>query len=196
MAIRLTHDRRWWLFPLMLCIVGLANSSSTAGAADVAGSAIAGTYEILICRGVCASSNDANVLVKGHVVLFAGGLDDATVKRLDPSYYPSTPHERPNGCYELVRAQKVDRAGYAGISPFGITGWYYREDAVAFGLYHSPDAGYEAIVKPTSGGLSGHGTSWGAGAAAPTEPDIQTVLARRVGDSDVRSCEQWSVRDR
>jgi hypothetical protein len=181
---------RWrlWLMPILFGLLGFI---APVRAKDAESASATGTYEILVCDGLCASSDSPNVIVQGHVVLMDAALDRQTVKRLDSSYFPSVHGEQPNGCYELTRVHQDDHAGLAGVTPFGITGWYHWDDAVNFSLYHSPDAGYLATVKPSFDGLFGHGGSWGVGPSTP-----QIIVARRLGDADVRWCEEWAARER
>jgi hypothetical protein len=190
-------SRPWMrLLALALGILGSAGMSR-AEAVQLSEPPIPGTYEILICRGLCASATSPNVVVRGHVVLFARALDRRTVERLDDAYGPTTAGERPNGCYELEPVHPggvPGYIGYAGTVPFGVTGWYPWDGSVVFALYHSPDAGYDAVVKPFAGGLFGQGRSWGVGAAAQGPADADTVVARRTGEAELALCEQWSAR--
>lgn len=158
--------------------------------------AVDGTYEIWICHGLCASADSTNVELKGHLVLFATPMDRKTALRLDHTYYPARPREEPNACYELSWQRRDHLSSYAGISPYGVTAWYVWRGDINVTLYHSPDAGYDATLQPTPGGLAGTGQSWGAGVAAPTKPDQQVIVARRTGDADMTLCETWATRER
>ena len=158
--------------------------------------AVDGTYEIWICHGLCASADSVNVELKGHLVLFASPMDRKTALGLDHTYRPVRPHEEPNACYELSRPRHDHLSGYAGITPYGVTAWYAWHGDIIVTLYHSPDAGYDAMLQPTPGGLAGKGQSWGAGVAAPTTPDQQVIVARRTGEADMTLCETWAARAR
>lgn len=189
------HMGRAEKLPTLMISIGLATGlARNAGATDVTPLPASGTYEILICRELCASSNSPNIEVKGHVVLLSSPLADQVVKTMDGSYSPTRSPEEPNGCYELTRPHISGYHGYAGIAPFGITAWTYQDGTLTFALYHSDDAGYLAIVKPTPGGLFGKGLSWGAGVAAPAKSGSEIIVARRTGDADIRLCQEWSTR--
>ncbi|GLQ98221.1 hypothetical protein [Dyella mobilis] len=195
-ATQVAKVRRCWLLVLTLGTCSLVGANRQAAAADTQAPSIAGTYEIWICRGLCASADSSNVLVKGHVVLFDKTLDRSTVSRLDSSYSPSAPGARPNACYALTRMSQRGYHGYAGLSPFGITDWRYLDSLVTLELFRSPDAGYGVTVKPTPNGLFGEGDSWNAVEAASGQPDNQIIVARRIGEADVRRCEAWASRKR
>jgi hypothetical protein len=181
---------------LALAVAVIAPAIQDAEATDIDHPRADGVYEILICRGLCASETSPNVKVKGHIVLFAQPLSREVALRLDPHYLPARAREEPNGCYELAVQNDSSYTGYAGIIPYGVTGWRYWHGELVVSLYRSPDAGYDAAMRPTFNGFAGRGISWGAGAAEPSKPEAQTIVARHTGDADIELCEEWADRTR
>jgi hypothetical protein len=160
---------------------------SFAGAVDPV--PVAGTYEISICKGSCPATGDENVLVKGHLVLFPTQLTDRDVARLESLHVSSSHVDQPDGCFTLERLPGRTYRGYAGIDAAGLTNWSIESDELTFALYRSPDAGYKVTAQRSTTGFAGTGMSWGAGVAAPTAPGPEDVVARRIGDADMKHCE-------
>jgi len=177
-----------------LAVAVIASSVQDTEATDVDHLPADGVYEILICQGLCASASSPNVEVKGHIVLFAQPLSREVALRLDPFYLPGRAREEPNGCYELALQNGGSYTGYAGGKPYGVTAWYYWQNEIVVSLYRSPDAGYDATLRPTFNGFAGRGISWGFGEAEPSKPEAQTIVARRTGDANIALCEEWAVR--
>ena len=147
---------------------------------------IAGTYDILVCKGPCSFERQAKVIIKGRLILFATALAKADLQRFDENRFSHLHGEAINGCFTLDTLGAT--SSYAGIEKIGLTSWSKEDGHYRFSLYHSPDAGYEVTVKPTRLGLAGTGTSWGAGAAAPDSPSTEIVIARRTGGADISRC--------
>jgi hypothetical protein len=160
---------------------------SYACAAELPEKSIAGTYEILVCHGSCASADDKEVLVKGRLVLFATNLQQQELTRLQlRGRYMNG--EMPNGCFALERLSGRDYRGYAGIDKAGLTAWSIEDARLRFSLYRSPDAGYKVTAKLATTGFAGMGRSWGAGVAAPKESTLDHVVLRRTGAAKLSQC--------
>lgn len=160
---------------------------SSARAADLP--PVAGTYEISICRDACPATGDENVLVKGHLVLFPAQLNDGDLARLEAAHVSSSHVQQPNGCFTLQKLPGRTYKGYAGIDEAGLTTWSIEGNELLFALYRSPDAGYKVTAQRSTTGFAGTGKSWGAGVAAPQAPGPEDVVARRIGDADMKHCE-------
>lgn len=160
---------------------------SYACAAELPEKSIAGTYEILICEGSCASAGDKEVLVKGRLVLFATSLQQQELTQLQLRGRFRN-GEMPNGCFALERLSGRDYRGYAGIDKAGLTAWSIEDDRLRFSLHRSPDAGYKVTAKLVATGFAGAGRSWGAGAAEPEEPTLDHVVLRRTGVAKLSQC--------
>lgn len=146
-----------------------------------------GVYEILICKNVCTSASDENVMVKGHLVLFSTAMEPRDIDRYGPVLFPGRPG-LPNACFVLEKVNKHPYTGYAGIEKSSLTMWSRVSGGVSFALYHSPDAGYEVTAEHTAKGLQGKGISWGAGVAEPKNASPDMVFARWIGEADVTQC--------
>lgn len=167
----------------------LVGATAAAQAADLGRvGPIAGTYELIICKGTCSFSDSRNVFATVVVVLFEDVMAQEDVERIDPSYHS----DPPNTCFVIKR--KVNAQSYAGIKDKGVSPWLLRGDAIEFDLFHSPDAGYAVEIERRGNLLTGTGRSWGAGMGAPPPeytPDI--VVGRRVGPPNVSSCATEAV---
>jgi hypothetical protein len=170
---------------VMSCVVPLLLAHGL-HAAEEAGDAIAGTYDIRVCTGACSFDAPANVVVEGTVILFAKPLEKVDVDRFDTHRFASYFGESVNGCFMLERVG--ESSIYAGAEKVGVTSWSFENGRYGFSLYHSPDAGYQVSVDRTASGLSGTGASWGIGAAKPDSSAKQTVIARRTGDANLSNC--------
>lgn len=168
-----------------VCIVSFA-LLRPALAAGSAGDAIAGTYDILICKGACSFDEQANVVVKGQIVLFADVLGKSDLKRFDENRFFNHHGEPINGCFTLHSVAKSST--YAGIEKIGVTSWSRYRQQYSFSLFHSPDASYPVTVERTMVGFSGTGASWGGGLGPPEDPIKETVVARRTGDAAITNC--------
>lgn len=169
----------------MLCLA-FAVTAQPIRAADSAGNAVAGTYDLLICQGTCSFAEQKNVLVKGQLVLFADKLAKADLDRFDENRFQWRGGDSINGCFtlEAVRQHVI----YAGIEKIGVTTWSEQGNKYQFELFRSPDAGYGASVERTTTGLLGSGSSWGAGAGAPQQHSEEFIVARRTGDAKISNC--------
>lgn len=173
------------LFFVVSCIFpfGLLRPAAAPGSPE---DAVAGTYDILICTGACSFDQQTNVVVKGRIVLFADKLEKVDLQRFDENRLSHHFGEAINGCFTLETVRKTSI--YAGGEKIGVTSWSQEGTQYSFSLYHSPDAGYAVSVERTTAGLSGTGTSWGAGAAAPENPSKEKVIARRRSDASISNC--------
>ena len=163
---------------------------ASAHAADLTQASIAGTYEILICEDSCQPNADNNVWVKGRVVLFPDEMKTDDVARFDTQFVHGEPL---NACFALEKLQEHLYWGYAGIEETGLTVWSVQDAALQFSLFHSPDAGYQVTVQPTSTGFDATGKSWGAGVAAPDWQGDDKVVMRRIGAADMSQCNPGSI---
>jgi hypothetical protein len=151
-----------------------------------------GTYSIEICRGPCGGAAADSVLARGHLVLEAeyplsevpqparGYLEDDIYMRVrDDSILD------PNACFVFTRVR--ESGGYAGLARVGVTrAELHGGDTLAVDLFHSPDAGYYAILQIKRGELRGRGHSWGFGITGG-EP-VDSIRARRIGPPDRSLC--------
>lgn len=158
---------------------------SYAHAAGLPEQSVAGSYEILICKGSCPAAGDRDVWVKGRLVLFPANLRQPELARVHVS---SHMHGIPNGCFGLKKLPGRSYVGYAGIEEAGTTEWSIEGDQLHFALYHSPDAGYRVTVQRTTTGFDGTGQSWGVGMGAPKDSTLDKVVLRRTGAADLRQC--------
>jgi hypothetical protein len=172
------------LILVVACFLSIAASRTTC--AKGPSGTIAGTYEILICRGRCSFAKQTNAIDKGRLVLFANKLQPSDLQRFDENRFNHIHGEPINGCFTLDHVGNP--ADYAAVEKLGVTSWSKQGSQYHFSLFHSPDAGYEVSVKPTNSGLAGTGSFWGVGVAAPRVPITETVIARRTGNADLSKC--------
>lgn len=105
---------------------------SYAHAADLPEQSVAGSYEILICKGPCAAAGDKNVLVSGRLVLFPVNLQQPELARVHVSRHMYG--DKPNGCFGLKKLPGRSYVGYAGIEKAGTTAWSIEGDQLHFAL--------------------------------------------------------------
>jgi hypothetical protein len=172
-------------------LLGIIALVGTVYAADGATSPcegdVAGSYDLLVCKGACDFSSPKNVLVRGFVILEAEEFSTSEI--MEPIRqvfgFGYSFAQDPRGCFVLETLEQ--NRTYAGIIPIGFTAWSWQDRSITFELYASPDAFYTTWVKLTKEGFSGQGASSGVGAAAPGwSPDI--VIGRRIGPPERMKC--------
>jgi hypothetical protein len=89
---------------------------------------------------------------------------------------------------EFLRLETYPAAAssHAGSKPASITSWRSSEHGFAVLLWVSPDAGYEAILRPDGSNLRGSGFVWGM-EGGYREID-EAVTATYVGQPDLERC--------
>jgi len=151
----------------------------TAGAAQSAASkdrGIAGTYELLICKGPCAFSERGNVLRTGVIVLFDRAMKRKDVDRIDSAYHDFK-NDPPKACYTLT---------YPNRQTSGVTSWTLEGKTLSFTLMRSKDSLYSVRVERKGDLLSGVGNFWSAAPPPGFIPD--TIVGRRLGPADIAAC--------
>ena len=161
---------------------------TTASAAEPTETQLAGTYQVIICRGPCSFASVKNAVVEGVFVLLADRIERSEGQKLDVGFQPVLSGGKANGCYLLRRLANRDYAGYANTRGPALTVWSQRNDGLHLALFRSTDAGYEVVLRGDTGALSGTGQSWGAGVAAPADKTVDQVIARRVGPAEIGTC--------
>jgi hypothetical protein len=178
--------------PLLIsvrCLLSLALIGQVF-AADSPGDAVAGTYEILICKeaDACSFADRKNVVVAGQVVLFANNLEKKDLDRFDENRFTYRRGEAINGCFTLEKLQK-DAATFAGIETIGVTTWKNEATEVGFDLMRSTDAAYVAMVKRAGQPWEGRGLSVGGGIGPTSDKRVNDrVVMRRKGDASISNC--------
>ena len=153
----------------------------------------AGTYQVSICRGVCAADG-SNFMVTGLLVLTPGTF---TLERLSEAgqrhLRQSNPwllvalresDREPNACFALER--RPGASSIAGTMPAGITDWRSSERGIAVLLWVSPDAGYVAELSPDGPNLMGSAFTWGM--SGEYRQTTETISATYVGPPDLDRC--------
>jgi hypothetical protein len=138
---------------------------------------VAGTYEILICKGSCSFAQRGHVLGSGLIVLFDRAMNRKDVARLDPPY--DYRHEKANACYALT---------YPTPQASGVTIYSLDRETVSFVLMSSKDSWYSARVERKGDVLSGVGNFWSAGVAPPPGFVPDTIVGRRRGPPEIGAC--------
>lgn len=153
----------------------------------------AGTYQVTICGGVCAADG-SNVLVTGTLVLAPQVF---TLERLSDA---GQRHLRERNPWLLVALREFDREPNACFAPesrpdasgivramkAGITDWRSSERGIAVLLWVSPDAGYEAVLRPDGSDLRGSGFAWYM--ESEYHQTAETITATYVGPPDLDRC--------
>jgi len=149
-----------------------------------------GTYDVLVCKGPCDFSDDANVLVKGVLVLESKPFSQEAVARLRSGGFRQASAgfrvvnghfvdlSDMNGCFVLHTLEHT--SSNAHLIPKGLTNWSIEADSLAFELYAGVDAWYVVSVAWLNGHFRGHGVSGFANLPAPKVPE-DIVVGRRAG---------------
>ena len=147
-------------------------------------STVAGTYELLVCKGTCSFANPGSAFAKGVVVLFNDAMPRQEVARVDPFHFV-LPNEKVRACFTGDNLKSV--GSYVFGRRTGVSSWSATGKKLEFSLMRSVDAGYDVEVLSEGDAFSGKGMSWGAGAAAPGYgPDF--IVGRRRGPPDITAC--------
>jgi hypothetical protein len=157
----------------VLCVIAvLAGAAQSVESKD---RGVAGTYELLICKGSCSVSG--NVLGTGVIVLFEHAMKRKDVARLDPSY--DFRQEKPNACYAVT---------YPVPQASGATIYSLDRETVSFVLMRSKDSWYSVRLERKGDVLSGVGNFWSAGIAPPPGFVADTLIGKRRGPPDITAC--------
>lgn len=158
------------------------------------GDGIPGTYEVLICREWCDMGHPEDAMVRGHLVLESTPYPFSDVpepahsylQRREPYLVIADAQNAPNACFVLDKTRGART--YGGITPVGVTRWVPDSTAtVRLPLYHSPDAGYIAVLSIRGGELRGRGRSWGVGTGDGPLPQ-DSIIGRRIGPPNRNLC--------
>ena len=156
--------------------------------------AVAGTYDVLICRGPCDLRRPEQAMAHGHLVLEAAPYPFAEVPEPAQSYLRdrepylviADARSAPNACF-VLRKEPLART-YGGITPVAMTRWAADTAAmIRLPLYHSPDAGYITTLTFRGSEIHGRGRSWGFGTGDGPIPG-DTIVGRRIGPPDRARC--------
>jgi hypothetical protein len=138
---------------------------------------VAGTYELLICKGACSFAERGNALGTGVIVLFDRAMKRKDVGRLDPPY--DFRHEKANACYALT---------YPIPHASGVTIYLLDRETLSFVLMRSKDSWYSVRVERKGDVLSGVGNFWSAGVAPPPGYAPDMIVGRWRGPADIGAC--------
>jgi hypothetical protein len=152
--------------------------SGAAQAAEKKDRGVAGTYDLLICKGECSFTEHRNVLRTAVIVLFDRAMKRNDVARIDPTYLDFQ-YDKAKACYLL---------DYPDRQASGVTAWMLDKHTLSFTLMHSPDSWYTVRVERTGDLLRGVGNIWSAGVAPPPNFIPDTVIGRRRGTADISVC--------
>jgi hypothetical protein len=141
--------------------------------------ALAGTYDLLICKGSpCSFAERANVVRSGVIVFLDRAMKGKDVARMDPAY--DFRREKANACFVLT---------YPIPQVHGATAWSLDGKTLSFILMRSKDSWYSVRVDRRGDMLSGVGNIWSAGVAPPPGFVTDTVVGRWRGTADISACE-------
>lgn len=152
--------------------------SAAARAAENKNRAVAGTYDLLICKGTCSFTERRNVLRTAVIVLFDRAMRRDDVARIDSTYLDFR-YDKAKACYVL---------SYPNRQASGVTAWMLDKHTLSFTLMHSPDSWYTVRVERKGDMLSGVGNVWSAGVAPPPDFVPDTIVGRRRGPADISLC--------
>lgn len=162
----------------LFLLLAILLMSAAAGAAENKDRGIAGTYDLLICKGECSFTEHRNVLRTGVIVLFDRAMKRNDVVRIDSAYLDFR-YDKPTACYLLNNSNRQDS---------GVTAWKLDRHTLSFTLMHSPDSWYSVRVERKGDLLSGVGNFWSAGVAPPPDFVPDTIVGRRRGPADISAC--------
>jgi hypothetical protein len=159
----------------VLCVMAaLAGAAQSVESKD---RGVAGTYDLLICKGPCSFTERANVLGTGVIVLFEHALKGKDVERIDSTYLHFK-YDKANACYVLSYPNEVP----------GVTAWMLDGKTLSFVLMRSKDSWYSVRVERKGDALSGVGNFWSAGVAPPPGFVADTLIGKRRGPPDIAAC--------
>jgi hypothetical protein len=149
-------------------------------------------------RTPCTFASTSNVLVRGSLILEAQPFQPPNL----PESALRPPYSGPfgigdlllrrgaaaNACF-VLETLKRNQTG-AGLIPIGFPAWSQVGNTIAFRLYASPDAGYEASVTLTGEGFRGTGSTSGVGdgGTPPSSWTPDVIVGRRTGSADRSIC--------
>ena len=173
--------------------------ASAATSQDRSPESLAGTYELVICRGACDPRRPESVRASGTLVLEPASFPLATLPEPGRSYILQ--HRRrllirgaavadPNACF-VLRGASRDRS-LVGSTPVGFTTWSLDPGAgrIRIKIAQSAETSYVLSLLPEGGRLAGRGREPAAAQDAPAD----SVWARRLGPPDRAVCVQMSDR--
>src|SRR5579862_3177763 len=144
-------------FVLLLLLALTSSATHALGNKDPG---VAGTYELLICKGPCSFAERGNVLRTAVVVILDRAMKREDIARMDPNY--DSRYDKPKACYLLTNANR---------QVSGLTAWLLDGKMLSFTLNRSKDSWYSVRVERKGDQLSGVGNFWSAGVAPP--PDFR-----------------------
>jgi len=160
---------------LLIVVVSGAAQSAEAGRDQ----GVAGTYELLICRGRCSFTERGHVLRTAVIVLFDRAMKRTDVEQIDPAYLEFR-YDKPKACYVLTYPKRQSS---------GVTAWLLDRKTLSFTLVRSKDSWYSVRVERNGDLLSGVGNFWSAGVAPPPGFTPDTIVGRRRGPPDIAACQ-------
>lgn len=149
---------------------------------------------MLLCRERCDPKRVDLALARGHLVLESAPYSFSDIpepahsylRRREPYLVIADAQNAPNACFILEK--KREARTYGGITPVAVTRWMPDSTAtLRLPLYHSPDAGYIAVLSIRGGELRGRGRSWGVGTGDGPLPQ-DSILGRRIGPPNRNLC--------
>jgi hypothetical protein len=149
----------------------------------------AGSYEMIICAGICSFESNDNVILKGHFVLFDEPIDQDMRDRLWAEFEASLGTSEPTACFEMappnIDGTRGKPRGNLGAYRNGFTAWRKRRDssAVEFDIFRSIDARCQLRVEITESLSRGKVTN-----EFMDMKEFYDVTARRIGKPDVNFC--------
>jgi hypothetical protein len=161
---------------LFCCVMAMMAGAAHSAQSKVRG--IAGTYDLLICKGECSFSERSNVVRTAVVVIFDHEMRREEVERIDATYL-NFRYDKAKACYMLA---------YPNRQTSGVTSWTLDGKTLSFSLMHSPDSWYSVRVERTGDMLRGTGNFWTAGVAPPPGYAPDRILGKRRGPADISIC--------
>jgi hypothetical protein len=161
--------------PVLLAMIVLCGAAQSAQSKDLG---LAGTYELLMCKGECSFSERANVLRTAVIVILDRAIKRKDAERIDSTYHDLKSTEA-KACYTLK---------YPDRQVSGVTAWSLDRKTISFTLVRSKDSWYSVRVERNGDVLRGVGNFWSAGVAPPPGFIPDTIVGRRRGPADVAAC--------
>jgi hypothetical protein len=159
-----------------IVLAGALGSAAQAAVSKDRG--VAGTYELLICRGQCSFSDRKNVDRTAVIAIFDRAIKRKDVEGIDSTYL-DVKHDPARACYLLT---------YPNRQTAGVTSWTLSGQTLSFSLMHSPESWYSVRVERAGDLLKGFGNFWTAGVAPPPGYTPDTIVGRRRGPADISAC--------
>ena len=146
---------------------------------------VAGTYELLACKGACSFAKPETAFAKGMVVLFNDVMSKKEVERVDP-FHSGPPDEKIRACFTGDNLKGGE--SFIFTQRTGVSSWSLKGKKLEFSLLFAIDAGYDVEASREGDVFSGKGVSWSAPEPPGQGYGPDSIVGRRKGPPNISAC--------